>query len=132
MDYIVTKRARFMSLSGKANLPYGTEVESENGVLMLNGAPLCADHSQNAHDYFSRNDDGRGLERGKLVRAIMKTLAARDKQHQERWDRVWEDTICQKYKRAEHADYWLWNHDFFNAPIHDLQHIAELVGAKEV
>ena len=40
-------------------------------------------------------------------------------------------TLCQKYKKAGHEDYWLWNHDFYNADIEDLKYIANLIGAKE-
>lgn len=101
-----------------------------NGALTIDGKPLCADRSQNAYDFFARNDDGNGLERGKLTQAIRKTLEKKDKDHQIRWDKVWADPLCQKYKRAEHADHWLWNHEFFNAEIPDLRHIAALVGVK--
>lgn len=130
MNYIVTKRARFNSLSGQVNLPYGTEAKCEDEVIYIEGYPLCSWSSQNAYDFFSRNDDGNGLERGKLIQAICSTLAKRDKNHQARWDKVWEDPICQPYKRKDHADHWRWNHDFFNAEIPDLRHIAKLVGAK--
>lgn len=130
MTYITIKRAHFNSISGPVNLPYGTEVECINGVLTLEEQPLCEDHSQNAYDFFSQNDDGNGLERGKLTQAIRKTLEKNDKDYQVRWDKVWTDPICQKYKRVEHADYWLWNHDFYNAKIPDLRHIATLVGVK--
>ena len=127
MDYIVTKRAKFNSISGPVNLPYGTEVQEEEGMLYFDGNPLCITTSQNAYDHFSINDDGQGLERGKLTQAIIQTLSNRDKDHQARWDRVWEDELCQQYKRTEHADYWIWNHAFYNAPIPDLRHIANLV-----
>lgn len=130
MDYIAIKRARFFSLSGDVNIPYGTKINCIDGILSIEGKPLCGDHSQNAYDFFTRNDDGNGLLRGKLTQEIQKTLAKQDKDHQSRWDKVWEDPICQKYKRSEHTDYWLWNHDFFNAGIHDLRHIANLIGAK--
>lgn len=130
MTYITTQRARFVSLSGPVNLPYGTEVQCEEGVLTLDGAPLCGDHSQNAYDFFSRNDDGNGLERGKLIQSIRKVLEKRDKGYQARWDKVWADPLCRKYKRKEHADFWLWNFDFYNAEILDLRYIAALVGAK--
>ena len=130
MDYIAIKRARFFSLSGSVNIPYGTKIDCANGVLSIDGKPLCGDHSQNGYDFFTRDDDGNGLERGKLVQAIRKTLKNRDENHQARWNKVWADPICQKYKRADHTDYWLWNHDFFNAEIADLHHIAALVGAK--
>lgn len=130
MDYITIKRARFNSLSGTVNIPYGTKIDCANGLLSVNGEPLCGDHSQNAYEFFARDDDGNGLTRGKLTQAICKVLTKRDKSHQARWDKVWADPICQKYKRKEHADYWLWNHDFYNASIYDLQHIAKLIGAK--
>lgn len=130
MNYIAIKRARFFSLSGNANIPYGTKIDCADGILSIEGKPLCGDHSQNAYDFFTRNDDGNGLLRGKLTQAIQKTLAKQDKDHQARWDKVWADPICQKYKRSEHTDYWLWNHDFFNAEVADLRHIANLIGAK--
>lgn len=130
MDYIAIKRARFLSLSGDVNIPYGTKIDCVDGILSIEGKPLCADHSQNAYDFFARDDDGNGLLRGKLTQAIQAVLQKRDKGHQARWDKVWADTVCQKYKRADHTDYWLWNHDFFNAEIADLHHIAAIVGAK--
>lgn len=130
MDYITIKRARINSISGSVNLPYDTAVQCQGGFLSIDGKPLCGDHSQNAYEFFARDDDGNGLLRGKLTQAIQKTLAKQDKDHQARWDKVWADQICQKYKRSEHTDYWLWNHDFFNAEITDLRHIANLIGAK--
>lgn len=45
---------------------------------------------------------------------------------------MWEDPLCQKYKRPEHADFWLWNHAFYEAPVEDLRHIARLIGLREV
>lgn len=130
MDYIAIKRAKFHSLSGNVNIPYGTKIDCVDGILSIEGKPLCADHSQNAYEFFARDDDGNGLLRGKLTQAIQKALAKQDKDHQARWDKVWADQICQKYKRSEHTDYWLWNHDFFNAEVADLRHIANLIGAK--
>ena len=71
------------------------------------------------------------MQRGNLVRAIKNTLERRDANYQNRWNKVWEDALCQKYKKPEHEDYWLWNHDFYNADIEDLKYIANLIGAKE-
>ena len=130
MSYIAYKRAKFIGITGEVNLPYNTPVYCEKGYLFTPNTVICTDHSQNAYDYFARNDDGNGLERGKLTQAIRKRLAKRDKTYQDRWDKVWEDKLCQKYKRTEYADYWLWNHEFYNAPIEDLRYIASLVGVK--
>ena len=52
--------------------------------------------------------------------------------YNERWDKVWNDVTCLKYKREEYDDHWLWNYDFYNAEIDMLRYIAKLVDAKEV
>jgi len=126
-NYIVKKRARFNAICGQVNIPYGTKVEASDGFLLLNGERLCATVSQNGLDFFAQNDDGNGEERGKLTIAIMQRLEKKDKNHQNRWDRVWDDKLCQKYRRKDHDDYWLWSKDFFDAPISDLQYIEKLI-----
>ena len=116
---------------------------------------MCFATSENAHQYFSRNDDGQGERRGELVRDIIARLTennikyfdgddspfgggkiypekfaaykAREKERNEAWGRVWDDPSIRKYKRKEFADYWLFNHDFYNAPIEDLKYILKIV-----
>lgn len=129
MNYITIKRARFKGLCGEVNLPHGTTVSRSGNCLVYQGLPLCTVTSQNAYDFFARDDDGHGEERGELTQAIQKALAKRDAGYQERWNRIWADQRCRKYKRTEHADYWLWNFEFYNAPLCDLQHIAALIRA---
>ena len=128
--YITHRRFKQKALCGDVNIPAMTACEVEDGVIFCNARPICAVTSENAHQYFSINTDGNGMERGNLTQAIQKRLAKLDAQHQDRWDKVWEDPICKQYKRTDHADFWLWNHEFFDAPIEDLRHIADLVGAK--
>lgn len=128
--YIVKKRMREAGISGRVNLPYGTEVEAVDGLIIHQGAAVCAVTSRNAHLYFARDDDGQGRERGALTLAITSTLEKRDKDHQARWDRVWEDETAQKYRRQDHEDHFLWCHAFFEAPVEDLRHIADLIGAR--
>lgn len=131
IEYITTRRARFMGVSGPANVPWGTPVQAVDGFLVLNDVPLCAVTSQNAYDYFARNDDGNGMERGQLTASIIARLSTRDKDHQARWNKVWEDPRYEKYRRQDSPDFWLWGHAFFEAPVEDLRHIADLVGAKK-
>ena len=128
--YIARKRARFKGFDGPVNIPWGASLEVRDAILYWNGAAVCGVSSQNAYDYFSRNDDGNGKLRGQLVGAILSRLERRDANYQARWDRVWESPLCQPYKRPEHEDWWVWNYAFYNAPIPDLQRIAALVGAK--
>lgn len=135
MRYIARKRARIKCCDGQqVNIPYGSTLEERDGFLLWQGKTVCMDTSQNAYDYFSRDDDGHGRERGALVGAILDRLAPgkqdRAGEHQSRWDKVWADKLCQRYKRPEHEDYWLWSYDFYNAPLEDLRYIAALVGAR--
>lgn len=128
--YIVKKRMREAGISGRVNLPYGTEVEAVDGLIIHQGAAVCAVTSRNAHLFFARDDDGQGRERGTLTLAITSKLEKRDKDHQDRWDRVWEDETAQKYRRQDHEDHFLWDHAFFEAPVEDLRHIADLIGVR--
>ena len=128
MEYICFRRFRGKALCGEVNIPYGTKLDEENSVISHCGNHICYIKSQNAYDYFARNDDGKGLERGKLTAEIIKLLNNRkDGKYQDRWDRIWGDLSLLKYKRPEHDDYWLWNHDFFNASIEELNRIKSMI-----
>lgn len=119
-----------MALCGEVNLPALTICESDGKIIYFNGKPLCGLTSRNAHQHFARNDDGNGLERGRLTRSIEKTLSQKDNDHQARWDKVWDDPACQPYRREDYEDYWLWGHQFYEGDIEALRHIARLVGAE--
>lgn len=127
-QYITRKRARFQAICGQVNIPYGTALTNQDGFLMLGNKVICGVTSQNAYDFFSQNDDGKGRERGDLVSFILIRLEKKDAEHQSRWDKVWNDPLCQKYKRPEHENHWIWNFDFYNAPVEDLRHISKLIG----
>ncbi len=119
--FIARRRARFDGIDGKVNIPYGT------GFLIHQNKRVCTMSSQNALDHFVQDDDGSGDLRGKLVDSIQRCLERRDAAYQTRWDKVWASALCQKYRRPESDDYWLWARAFFDAPILDLQAIATLV-----
>ena len=128
MRYIVTQRFRGRAICGAVNLPYGTACETQDGYLMLeDGRRLCAVTSQNAYDHFSRDDDGLGKERGKLVQDIRRTLERRDAKLQARWDALWADEGANKLRRTEHDDYWLWSFAFYNADVNELRRISRLL-----
>ena len=128
MDYICFNRFKQNALCGKVNIPYGTKLDEANNVISYCGSPICYTKSQNAYDYFARNDDGKGLERGKLTAEIIKLLNNRkDGKYQDRWDRIWGDLSLLKYKRPEHEDRWLWNHDFYCASVEELEHIKKMI-----
>ncbi len=126
-NYVAKRRARFKGISGEVNIPYGTHLEAYDGILTLDGKPVCVATSQNGLDYFAQNDDGQWEERGKLTIDIISTLTKRDNKYQTRWDKVGNDSVCKKYRRKEHEDFWLWSPDFYTASIADLRHIKELI-----
>ena len=128
--YIVTKKFTGHAICGDIVLQAGTQLTTSQGYILCPQGPVCAITSQNAYDYFSQNDDGRGIERGKLIHDILHRIHKLSKQKKRSdiiWSKIWEDAICLKYKRVEHADHWLWNYDFYNAPIEDLKYIRNLI-----
>jgi len=127
MQYITHKRFKDNAICGQVNIPALSVCEKNGNTIYFDGKPVCFVTSENAHQYFARNDDNQGVERGKLTQEIQRRLTKRDNTYQSRWDKIWSDPICQKYKRKEHDDFWLWNHEFFNANIEDLKYIAELI-----
>ena len=64
-----------------------------------------------------------------LLNRIIPKLEKRDAGYQARWGKIWEDALCQKYKRPDQEEHWIWNHDFYNGPVEDLRYIAALIGA---
>lgn len=132
VQYIVHKRLKDNCIGGNIHIPALSICEENNGLIMYDGLPVCYTTSENAHQFIARDDDNMGLERGKLTQSIQNTLAKRDDEYQNRWNKIWKDSKCRKYKRVEYDDYWLWNHDFFNADIETLRYIAKLVGVKGV
>lgn len=133
MQYVTIKRFKRNGQDGyDHNIPYGTAVEERDGTIYSGVHPVCAERSFAGHSHFARDDDRQGLRRGALTAAIIEALAVPDKQHQVRWDKVWEDPRCQPYRRADQPDeVWLWNEDFFRLDIDTLEYIADLVGAKK-
>lgn len=127
MKYVCSKRMKTKSISGDVNFPVGTTFTCNGGVISHNGKTICYDHSQNAYDYLSCDDDGRGIERGKLVRDIMGRLAKRDDNYQARWNQIWMDKSLYKYKKPAFEDFWLWDYPFYNAPIEELKYILARV-----
>lgn len=127
MKYITFSRFKGVAICGDVNIAALTEVDERGDIIFLNDKPVCFTRSENAHKHFARNDDRNGMERGWLTSTIIKTLKVHDDEYQERWNKVWNDNLCQKYKHPLHNDHWIWNHRFYNASLEDLKHIYSLI-----
>lgn len=135
VSYFVRKRARFIDMSGsEVNLRFGIICESHDDLIFYKDRAITHTVCDNAKNYFVQNDDGKGETRANLINRILKTLEKRYpvntkafEVHRSLWNKVWEDKLCNKYRRKDHDDHWLWSQDFYNAPIDDLIYIAKLL-----
>ncbi len=133
MTYINRKRYKKKCLQGEVNFPFGTQFDClENGMIIYNNKPVCYNTSQDAYDYFVRNDDSKGVERGELIEYILdSTKKDRQKDEDKRqkiWNIFWNDTfIINNFKRKDHIETWLWNFNFYNASIDDLLYIKHII-----
>ena len=123
MKYIVYKRFCTNAICGPVDIPAFTECRQEGPFICCDGRPLCVVTSENAHRYFARDYDGKGLMRAEYTGRITEIL----KNHPDKWQKVWADEICARYRRKEHKDHWIWSHDFYIAPTEDLEYIYSVV-----
>lgn len=127
MKFVTIKRFKGRGIGGQFNIPYGTPIDEVHGFLCISGKPICAKGSFMAHEHFARDDDNCGLTRGKITHAIIDMLGGFSFERNNRWDKIFSDSRTQKYRRADAKDFWLWDDDFFNAPLDDLNYLFALV-----
>lgn len=137
MEYVAHKRFRGMAACEKVlNIPYGTKLETIGRFIATpDGKAVCFIMSENAHKYFSRNDDGKGLERGSLTFAIAYGKRRKSqidgngiyrfsdkeiKMLESNWKRFLKDDV----------DVILFNHEFFSADIEELREMAKALKIK--
>ena len=127
MQYIVHKRYKQKALCKKVlNLPYGTVLNAFNNIIATDkGEAVCFTTSENAKIYFARNDDNKGLERGKLTNAIAYSRKGLNKQGY-RFNEKQIDIINRHYQRflRPDCDMIIFNERFFAAPVDELQEMA--------
>ena len=136
MQYVTIKHFKRRGIGDEFNIHYGEFLElRDDGLLYYKGKAVCVAKSAAAHEYFACDYDGKGIYRGKISHAIIERLEPKNfdspQERDDFWKKIWKNDLTQKYRRPEHLDYWLWNDDFFNATIEDLEYIAELVGVKK-
>jgi hypothetical protein len=137
MDYIVHRRCRGVSATGEIiNIPYRSEFRTIGRFIATADAKaICVVTSDMAHKFFARNDDGNGLLRGRLTYAIAYSPRERtgaDGKRQRFTDgeiQMLQD-FWSKYLRQDTPGALLFNHDFFNADISDLEAMAKMLNLK--
>lgn len=127
MEYIVHTDFNGKAICGEVTLSAGAECHEVNGIIYHNAKPICRVGSNNANNYFARNNDGNGLKRGELINTIKATLALEDEHTFERWYRVMDCPVCQQFNRNPDGGTWEWSLAFYNASIPTLEHMANKV-----
>ena len=133
--FIARKRYRGLSLNGDSvNISAQSVLLCKGDILFYNDIPLAFVTSQVSLDYFTTNDDGKGMERGKIIDEIFSILTNKPysseqeaKKRLEAWDRVWSSEFCLSFKRKDHADFWLWNYEFYNTSVNNLKIILQII-----
>lgn len=108
MIYICHNDFSGNSLSGPVEIPRAAILQEENGILYYKSQPVCLTASQAGKDHFARNNDGRGLERGRLTGEIVNlkpsvpvpAVPDRDEGAQE-WESYWEEYRRMSARRSE-------------------------------
>lgn len=76
MIYICHEAFNGNCLSGEMEIDRAAILQAENGILYYRGKPVCLVNSQAGKDHFARHDDGAGLRRGELTKAITRLRKA--------------------------------------------------------
>lgn len=136
MEYILFRRYRENDFSGKKmNIPALTIANENNNTIFIDNNPICCITSQIAHEYFARNNDGNGLLRGQLTYAIAFSERIRYNEDHTRRQRFTDqeieliETKWEKYL-IPNLEVILFNHDFFNADIQELEEMAKDLNIK--
>ena len=132
MKYVTHHRFKELALWGeRLNIPYGTELDTEGySIVMPDGRAICYSTSENAKKHFSRNDDGRGLERGALTYAI--AYSRRDAGNGFRFSEAEAEILTRDWGHflRPDVDVILFNEDFFAAEPEELQKLAAALKIK--
>lgn len=132
MKYVTHHRFKELALCGKQlNIPYGTELECTGKVLITSeGKAVCYRRSENAKQHFARNDDGKGLERGRLTYAI--AYSFRDAGNGYRFSEEEAKILAQDWEHflQPECDVIRFNDNFFSAEPEEIQKLADALNIK--
>ena len=123
-EYIAHERYDGLSMDRQPVLVrYKDKLERRGDVLFHNHKPICIWRSLVAKQHFAINNDGQGLQRGKLTHAI--AYAPRGDGSQRFTDEE-QELLRSKYKHLlkELDDVILFNDKFFELSLAELKEVA--------
>lgn len=124
MKYICHKEYKKMGASGDIyNFKREIELNTIGDFIAYENKAVCSVRSADAYMYFARNDDDKGLERGKLTYAIAFSQRKPNKANKFRFTPEERDMLYLEYPHFLKTELYfiVFNYDFFNAEIEELQ-----------
>ena len=118
MNYICHRRYKKEGASGKEHLiRRKTNLESIGKFIAIGAEAICSTTSADAFQYFARNDDGNGLERGRLTYEIAYAPRHPNKDNGFRFTEGEREMLVDEYRRflRQDVDTIIFNFDFFIA-----------------
>lgn len=132
MEYICHRPYRGVCAAGKKHFfKKGSKLECVNGWLIKGREAICHTNSELAHLYFARNDDGQGFRRGELTHKIAYADRHPNEDNGFRFTPKECEMIETEYGKwvKQEAETLLFNNDFFNAEIGELEELANKLEA---
>lgn len=135
MEYITHRRYNKLAMCQKTmNIPKGTKfkVISKRIIATDDNKAICYNTSEDAHQYFAINDDGRGLERGALTWAIAYEPRDNEDHNGFRWSDKEAEYIFTNWDKfvRKNIPVLLFNFDFFHADVEELKQMADGLNIK--
>ena len=130
MEYVCHRRYQKRGANGKPyNLKVGSRFDSIGQFIAYKNAAICSIRSEDAYMHFARNDDGRGLERGRLTYEIAYSDRHPNEDNGFRFTDEEARILMRDYSRfiRQDVDTIIFNFEFFNASIEELKEIKERV-----
>ena len=129
MEYICHHDFDGMTESGQVmHISAGTVLPVIGRRIAKDNASVCTVTSDAAYRYFARNDDGKGMERGKLTFAI--AFSRRVRKHEDgrvfRFSKKEQEKLLKDWGKflIDDPATILFNHSFFNADVRELRRMA--------
>ena len=134
MTYICHNTYNGITETGRhAHIERGEELPLIGNRIARDGAPVCSVASAVSHRHFARNDDGQGLRRGAFIYAI--AYEPREREHSDghvyRFSEKEISMLQEKWAHFLKQDSpILFNHEFHEAGIQELEELANELGIK--
>ena len=135
MKYLLCKHFNKRGINGDFNLDKGSTCNEFASIIFHNNEPICFKTSQDAFEYFARNDDDKGYERFDLSHEILNIIAKyvmdyndarlKEEEAEDKASKCYE-AIRKAFPRFLKGDLDIFSFEFYEASIEDLEEVKQI------